>query len=344
MSCCCQFIPTYIEDRVIAKTQNVSPRTSEISSSLRSHRREMKTIRELVESGPSASRTKNLVYTAKNRQILPGTTVACNMVEATSSKDADVVSAWTLSDYFVRFCHDVLKRNSFDRTMKSTVHYYIKYNNAFFNGSQIIYGDGDKIVFEDFAQDPSVVFHELWHAVTDRTCGLDYNDQSGALAESLSDVFASIIMQWMHGESVDEASWLIGERCLISIDGNSYALRSLADPGTAFVDHPYLGTDDQPQDMNHYSGSSEDNNGVHRNSGIPNHAFYLFAKAVGGDSWDIPCKIWYGAITTAGLVSPGATFAEFAQATITTASDLYGSSTPDIIDKLRTAWQKTKVL
>ena len=74
------------------------------------------------------------------------------------------------------------------------------------------------------------------------------------------------------------------------------------------------GTDDQPQDMSHYYTGKEDNGGVHINSGIPNHAFYLFAKAVGGYSWDIPCKIWFTVITTKGLISPNATFAEFAQA------------------------------
>src|SRR5690606_24232704 len=107
----------------------------------------------------------------------------------------------------------------------------------------------------------------------DRTCGLLYQDQSGALNESLSDVFASIIMQWMNRESVDEASWLIGERCLIDISDISYALRSMADPGTAFKNHPYIGTDDQLQAIYSFDSSPPVYGCIHKNSGIPNHAF-----------------------------------------------------------------------
>lgn len=80
----------------------------------------------------------------------------------------------------------------------------------------------------------------------------------------------------MNGETVDDASWLIGERFVIDVNNVPYALRSLADPGTAYIDNPYIGTDDQPQDMSHYYSCSEDNGGVHINSGIPNHAFNLF--------------------------------------------------------------------
>lgn len=347
MSCQCHFIPKHIEDKINAKHRDITPRTADISTDFRSQRHNLKHERQLLEKALTVTSTKDYVYTAKNRQRLPGTLVAASMSEATSSKDLDVVGAWTLSDYFARFCREVLGRNSFDglnSALKSTVHYYRRYNNAFFNGSQMVYGDGDDVIFEDFAQDPSVVFHELWHGVTDRTCGLEYRDQSGALNESLSDVFASIILQWMNGETVDEASWLIGERCVIDINNIPYALRSLADPGSAYIDHPYMGTDDQPQDMSHYYSGSEDNGGVHINSGIPNHAFYLFAKAVGGHSWDIPCKVWYKTITTQGLLSTSATFIEFAQATITVASELYGSSHPEVVDKLRTAWQAVKVM
>lgn len=349
MLCNCHFIPKHLEDKINSKTplSNISPKNSQISSELRSQRRNLTNLNVVNTKREDTVYTKNNVYTAKNRQHLPGTFSAASINDASSSKDSDVICAWIFSDYFVRFCRDVLNRNSYDNKnaiIKSTVHYYVRYNNAFFNGTQMVYGDGDQIVFHDFAQDPTVVFHELWHGVTDCTCGLEYKEQSGALNESLSDVFASIILQWMNSETVDEASWLIGERCVVDIDQIAYALRSMVDPGTAYVDHPYMGTDDQPQDMTHYYDGSDDNRGVHINSGIPNHAFYLFAKSIGGYSWDIPCKIWYKTITTDGLLSPSATFAEFAQATITTAIELYASDKPDIVDKLRTAWQTVKVI
>jgi len=363
MSVRCYFIPKHIEDRICEHNKDVAsnpvgislaPKTSNISNELRSLRQDVKP--EVQDQKISSRLGKNYVYTAKNRQRQPGGLIADSMNEATASKDPNAICAWVLSDYFLRFCRDILGRSSFDgrnADIKSTVHYYVCYNNAFFDGTQMVYGDGDGKIFEDFAQDPSVVFHELWHGVTDRTCGLLYHDQAGALNESLSDVFASIIMQWMNGETVDEASWLIGERCFIdshNVTSNpngisqAYALRSLIDPGTAFVNHPYIGTDDQPQDMDHFDSSNEDNGGVHKNSGITNHAFYLFAKSVGGFSWDIPCKIWYKTITTPGLISPNCTFVEFAQATLTSATDLYSSTQPIIIDKLRRAWSLVKIL
>lgn len=347
----CHFIPKKIEDRAHSHSKDVSPKAPAVSNDFRSRRKlpqgappdAIMSQEKAVGQGPA----KNYVYTSKNRRRLPGTRIAASMNEATMTKDRDAIGAWILSDYFLRFCRDILVRKSFDgknAAIMSTIHYYVKYNNAFFDGSQMVYGDGDSMIFEDFSQDPSVVFHELWHGVTDRTCGLIYQDQSGALNESLSDVFASIIMQWMNGETVDEASWLIGERCMIDIKDVPYALRSMADPGTAFIDHPYIGTDDQPQDMDHYDSSSEDNGEVHKNSGIPNHAFYLFAKSVGGYSWDAPCNIWFTVMTTPGLIPSTATFADFAQATITSATELYASSNPAIVDKLRTAWQTVKVL
>lgn len=360
MLCNCYIIPKHIEERVNTRyndSMKSLPRTSEISSKMRSqrisHKDSQRVSDKKIEEGNLEGEDskhvliKNEVYTAKNRSNLPGTLVATSMSDASSSKDLNAVCMCIYSDYFIRFCCDILGRKSFDdknSAIKSTVHYYVKYNNAFFNGTQIVCGDGDHITFEDFAQDPTVVFHELWHGVTDITCGLKYSDQSGALNESLSDVFASIIVQWMNGENVDEASWLIGDRCVIDINGVHYALRSLADPGIAFVDHPYMGTDDQPYNMNKYYSGIDDNGGVHINSGIPNHAFYLFAKSVGGVSWDIPCKIWYKTISTKELIYQCTTFCEFAQATIMVATELYGSNNIQIVDKLRSAWQSVNVI
>jgi len=340
----CYFIPQYIEERV--NTKNLL-----ISKKFRSQRKN--THKSLILDGKSGEvPIKSYIYTAKNRRCLPGSLIASSNNEVSQTKDLDAVGAWMYSDYFIRFCQMILgldilnecMRDQEVKLIKSTIHYFMEYNNVFFNGSQIVYGDGDGITFENFAQDPSVVFHELWHWITNRTCGLIYQDQAGALNESLSDVFASIIMQWMNGETVDEASWLIGDLCTININGFPYAVRSLADPGTAFVNHPYMGTDDQPQDMTNYYNDTEDNHGIHINSGIPNHAFYLFAKAIGGYVWDIPRKIWFKTITTPELISPNATFTEFAQATIAIAMELYSSSDPSIIDKLRNAWQAVKVL
>jgi len=362
MSCHCYFVPKYIEDRVYSKHLDKNQKALSVSSKFLHEHNSLKTSKVWKDS---TFPIKNHVYTAKNRRRSPGILAAASMNQAVATKDINVVTAWILTDYFIRFCNTVLldktsgleslkganliKFNGdlnhsevFD--IKSTIHYYMKYNNALYDGEQVIYGDGDGIVFEDFAQDPSVVFHSLWHIITERSCKLLHKDQSGSLLMSLFDIFASIIMQWMNGETVDEASWLIGERCIIdnSEQGGRYALRSMSDPGTAFIDHPYMGTDDQRQDMSKYDISSEDS--VYKNSGIPNHVFYLFAKSIGGYSWNIPCKIWFETITTPGLISPNSTFVEFAQSTISVATDLYGTSDRSIVDKLSNVWQLVKVL
>ena len=143
---------------------------------------------------------------------------------------------------------------------------------------------------------------------------------------------------WLNTENVDEASWLIGEESLI---GKEYALRSLAEPGSAYTKHPVLGKDDQVSSMDDLYSGKLDNGGVHINSGIVSHAFYLFAKSVGGNSWEVPLSVFYKTLTVSGMVLRNTTFAEFAQSTIGTAHESHGSA---VVEKLRSAWQAVKVL
>lgn len=214
---------------------------------------------------------------------------------------------------------DVYGRDSYDDAgapVSLTVHYGRDYANAFWDGTQLVFGDGDGEVFGRFTAAVDVLAHELAHAVTERSAGLVYQGQSGALNESVSDVFAACLAQRLLGQSPQEADWLIGAD--IFLPGvAARGLRDMRAPGTAY-DDPRLGTDPQPGHLDDYVETSEDNGGVHLNSGIPNRAFQLAAVAVGGSSAEGAGAIWYAALT-GGRVGPRTDFAGFAAATVAAA-------------------------
>jgi hypothetical protein len=199
-----------------------------------------------------------------------------------------------------------------------TVHYGRNYDNAFWNGAQLVFGDGDGRIFDRFTKPVDVLGHELTHAVTEHTAGLVYQDQPGALNESMSDVFASCLKQRLLGQTVDQADWLIGQGLFLP-GIRARALRDMAAPGTAY-DDPQLGRDPQVGHLRDYVDTTDDNGGVHLNSGIPNKAFQLAATAIGGASWEGAGRIWYAALTGPD-VGPDTDFAGFAAATIAAGGD-----------------------
>jgi hypothetical protein len=186
-------------------------------------------------------------------------------------------------------------------------------------------------VFDRFTKPVDVLGHELSHAVTQYTANLTYQGQSGALNESVSDVFGSCLKQRLLGQSADEADWLIGAGIFLpSVQGK--ALRSMSAPGTAY-DDPSLGKDPQVATMSDYVDTSDDNGGVHTNSGIPNKAFHLAATGIGGHSWDGAGKIWYAALTSG--IGADTDFAGFAAATVAAAQDVSTVAA----DAVRAAWE-----
>lgn len=207
----------------------------------------------------------------------------------------------------------------------ASVHYGTSYDNAFWDGGQMVFGDGDGQVFGRFTASLSVIGHELTHGVTQYTANLDYQGQSGALNESVSDVFGALVEQYARGQSAATASWLIGVG-LFTDQVEGEALRSMKAPGTAY-DDDVLGKDPQPADMSGYVETSDDNGGVHLNSGIPNRAFYLVASALGGNAWDRAGQIWYDTLT--GGLAGSASFVDFAAATASAASARYGSDSAE---------------
>ncbi len=209
-----------------------------------------------------------------------------------------------------------------------TVHYEQDYDNAFWNGEQLVFGDGDGKIFGSFTEPVDVLGHEFTHAVTQFTAALTYQGQSGALNESVSDCFGMCLKQRLLGQTADQADWLIGAGIFLpGIDAR--ALRDMAHPGTAY-DDPTLGKDPQVGDMADYVDTTDDNGGVHTNSGIPNRAFYLAATAIGGDTWEGAGQVWYAALT-GGDVGADTDFAGFAAATIAAAGEH--------ADAVRQAWR-----
>ncbi|MGL5826747.1 MAG: M4 family metallopeptidase, partial [Nocardioides sp.] len=256
-------------------------------------------------------------HTANRGTTLPGKLI--RQAGQPEAGDPAVDEAATGGQAALDLFAEIYGRNSYDGAgapVVMTVHYERDYNNAFWNGTQLVFGDGDGRVFERFTKPVDVLAHELTHAVTEFTAGLVYRGQPGALNESISDVFAACTKQRLLGQSAAEADWLIGAG-IFTPRVRGRALRDMAAPGTAY-DDPNLGRDPQVGHLDDLVVTDDDNGGVHFNSGIPNRAFHLAATAIGGNSWDGAGAIWYAALTSADL-SPTANFADFASATISVA-------------------------
>ena len=219
----------------------------------------------------SAGEKRRTIFDARHKKKLPGKLVRGEGAAPTGDPAAD--EAYDGAGATYDFYWNVYKRNSVDNNgmrLDSTVHYGEDYDNAFWNGKQMVYGDGDGEIFNRFTKSIDVIGHELTHGVTQYTANLEYSEQSGALNESFSDVFGSLVKQNSLKQSATQADWLIGAG-LFTANVRGQALRSMKAPGTAY-DDPQIGKDPQPDHMSKYVNTSSDNGGVHINSGIPNHA------------------------------------------------------------------------
>ncbi|MCB0176320.1 MAG: M4 family metallopeptidase [Anaerolineae bacterium] len=274
------------------------------------------------------------VYDGKRRATLPGTLVRA---EGEDPVDDPVVNqVYDLTGDVFNLYFDIYRRNSLDgqgSTIVSTVHHRRRYNNAFWNGTQMAYGDGDGTLFQTFVE-ASVVGHELSHAVVQYSGGLVYRDQAGALNESFADVFGSLSKQYTLRQTAAEADWLVGQG-ILGPDINGVALRSMKAPGTAYDDST-LGKDPQPYHMDFYLNTSSDNGGVHINSGIPNHAFYLVSQYLGGYAWEKAGQIWYDTMQV--INNPLATFNDWADKTVEMARERFGAGSMETV-LTRRAWK-----
>lgn len=275
----------------------------------------------------AAGGLNRIVYNAQTGSNLPGAQVRAEGGAPTGDPAAD--EAYDGAGATYGLFRDVFNRDSIDgngQRLDSTVHFRVGYDNAFWNGQQMVYGDGDEDLpaaqrlFNRFTIAVDIIGHELTHAVTQYTANLVYQGQSGALNESMSDVFGSLVKQRALGHMAADADWIIGEGLLTSNVSGS-GIRNMKQPGTAYND-PVLGKDPQPAHMRDYVQTQSDNGGVHINSGIPNRAFYVTAFNIGGFAWEKAGQIWY--VTLSSKLGTTTNFATAAAKTFEAARDLYG--------------------
>jgi Zn-dependent metalloprotease len=292
--------------------------------------------REIVGSSPSMfaeSAGKNRTVYDAHSGTGQGATVE-HTEGGPQSADVAVNEAYDFSGETYDFYQRVYGRNSInDRGMPldSYVHWRQNWRCAQWNGRAMLYGDGDGVRIQRFTKAIDVIGHELTHGVTQYEADLVYQDESGALNESISDVFGSLLKQWKLQQTADQADWMIGKGLFVD---ENLALRNMKAPGTAFPG------DDQPSDYNNYVRMIDDFGGVHTNSGIPNHAFYLAATQIGGNAWEKAGTIWYKTLSS-GLSSTSS-FKEFASHTVVVAGTLFGSDSNEQ-KAVRKAWDDVHV-
>ncbi|MCC6499850.1 MAG: M4 family metallopeptidase [Anaerolineales bacterium] len=271
---------------------------------------------------------ERIVYDLKNGSSLPGSIVRREGDPPAS--DAAVNEAYDGCGVTYDLYKEVYGRNSINNSgmrLDSSVHYRTGYDNAFWDGKQMVYGDGDENLpaderlFNRFTIAVDIIGHELTHGVTQFEAKLVYSQQPGALNEHMSDVFGSLVKQYQLGQTADQADWIIGAG-LLTENVNGIGIRTMKAPGTAY-DDPVLGKDPQPAHMRDYVNTISDNGGVHINSGIPNHAFYRAAMEIGGNAWEKAGQIWY--VTLRDKLTENSNFQQCADLTHQTAGELFGS-------------------
>jgi len=336
--CVCSIVPPHML-RKLAESDDPQLRkkatdTLNLTAQLRGQRQFLGLVAPARLTPGALTRT---VYNANSQQNLPGTLARSEGQAATGDTATDQAydgagATWDLY-------RTVFGRDSIDNAgmpIESSTHYGTGYDNAFWNGSQMVYGDGDGTVFHNFTGAVDVIGHELTHGVTQSASGLVYHGESGALNEHLSDVFGSLVKQYTNHQSAASADWLIGQGVLIS--PNARALRDMRNPGTAYRNVPGIGDDPQPDNYaNLYTGTF-DNGGVHINSGIPNKVFASYAVACGGNAWDTAGKVWYR-VATGGSLPATATFSQFKQLTVQGATAI----APGSVAALTAAWNAVGV-
>lgn len=340
--CFCQILPPHIHQKL---ADNGTPlqrvralRNLYFSEKLRQQRRD--------ESAKAANSRQmyRIIYDANRAEKLPGKLV--RKEGGASVRDRAVKESYDGFGATYNFFSTVFGRASIDddnMRLRGTVHFGVEYDNAFWDGQQMVFGDGDGEFFNGFTRSLDVIGHELTHGITEDEAALIYSDEPGALNESISDVFGSLVKQYVLKQTAAQADWLIGaelftKKIRTGKPGRAAALRSLAEPGTGFSDL-LLGKDPQPAHFSKYVYTWEDNGGVHINSGIPNRAFYFTAAQLGGYAWEKAGKIWYATLRDAAL-RQNSSFKSFAQLTARNAVKLFDRETGTVV---KTAWRAVGV-
>jgi bacillolysin len=231
---------------------------------------------------------------------------------------------------------NILGRDSLDgkgEKLVSNVHIGTNYVNAFWDGQQMNYGDGDGKTAGPLTT-LDIAGHEITHGLTERTAGLIYRGESGGLNEAMSDIMGTGV-EWYASQQNDAVKfdWAVGEDAWTPKNGDATdALRYMDDPTK----------DDYSVD--HYSNYPKQTE-VHGSSGIANNAFYLLANGGtnktskqtvdGGIGIEKGLKIYGRALEH--YMTPSTTFAQAREATIKAATDLYGANSPEVA-KVKESW------
>jgi len=234
------------------------------------------------------------------------------------------------------FYKNVLGRDSLDgkgEKLVSNVHISNNYVNAFWDGTQMNYGDGDGKTAGALTT-LDIAGHEITHGLTERTAGLIYRGESGGLNEAFSDIMGTGV-EWYASQqnSAVKFDWAVGEDAWTPNNGDATdALRYMDDP-----------TKDK-YSVDHYSNYPKQTE-VHGSSGIANNAFYLLANGgtnktskqtvEGGIGIEKGLKIFGRALEH--YMTPSTTFAQAREATIKAATDLYGAGSPEVA-KVKESW------
>jgi Zn-dependent metalloprotease len=333
-------LPPYILDQ-LARSSDARARERAIeaiaaSSAARATRAVLATLPAMSAIPSPAARKERLVYDAQSGSFssLPGKLVRSEGDK--SSKDPAVNEAYNHAGYTYDFYWKLFDRNSLDgrgMSLISSVHLGRRLNNAFWTGEQMAYGDGDGVIFVRFTKSLDVVGHELTHGVVTHTCNLDYSSESGALNEHLADVFGTLVKQWKKRQTAKGADWLIGND-IMGPGTTAKALRTFK-PEKAYENDPALGTDPQPKYLKDKYTGSQDDGGVHINSGIPNHAFYLVATTLGGKAWEKAGRIWYETMLS---LNQRSAFVDMVAMSTQAAARLFGSGSVEQ-KAVRSAWK-----
>jgi len=301
---------------------------------------------DLVHWSGLYQRLKNRkVYTANNGSALPGTLLWSE--GGTQTSDTAAQSAYNYAGNVYDYYKNVLGRDSYDNagaTIISSVHYLSSYNNAFWNGSQMVYGDGDGTNFIALSKALDVDAHELTHAVTERTAGLAYSNESGALNEATSDIMGNSCEAYSKNAGTPNANtWKVGE--------DIYTPNTAGD-ALRYMNNPTQDGSSKDWYPSRYTGTA-DNGGVHSNSGIANLAYYLLVmggthprsmstvvvpalSATSSTSLDMAQRIWYRALTV--YMTSSTNFQAARNATAQAAADLYGGTAGAAYNSVQKAW------
>jgi Zn-dependent metalloprotease len=309
-NCFCSIIPPVMVDTLKKNGVDIAKETAKIDKGFRMRRILKQESLEIMGAvKPLVGSANRLIYDCQNtthRQL------ALKRTEGSAaSTDASVNNAYDFSGKVREFFRAVLNWNSIDNNgldLILNVHYSTKYNNAFWDGTQMTFGDGDGVIFTDFSKSLDVTGHEMSHGVVQYTANLTYNRQSGALNEHYADALGIAVKQYALGQTAQTSDWLIGAD-IMGPQLAGMAIRSMKAPGTAY-NSPLLGKDPQPDNMSKLYTGAADNGGVHINSGIPNKVFYLVSIGIGTME---TAKLWF---ETLKKLKPNTNFKNFKTAIV----------------------------